>query len=332
MSSIVHPRPPAARRRGTLRRLVETRGIVGGHVSAHVTARLTAADGTPLVGSYLPAGGSEAAVLLLHGFGAHRRKPAYAYLADGLASRLPVLALDLRGHGASGGASTFGDREVDDVAAGVAWLRAMGHRRVIVVGLSMGATAAMHAAARGIDLTGLVVISATARFRTEPETEATRRLKRVWDSPVQRRTLRLLLGVDLAGPEQWGSPAHPVEMVTHARCPLLVVHGEDDAYFPMADAEELTQVAAGPSTLWREPAGFGHAEDGVSSAFVIALRAAVVACLERGQFPGRPGGKRPSGAVAESFRHRGAPERPTARSVQPGRRVRSAEISGLDAG
>jgi uncharacterized protein len=283
----VHPPRPAARRRGALRRLLETRGVVGGHTTPHVTTRLVADDGTPLVGSYLPAGGSDAAVLLLHGFGANRRKPAYARLADGLSSRLPVLALDLRGHGASGGWSTFGDREVDDVAAGVRWLRRVGHGRVVVVGLSMGATAAMHAAAQGIDLAGLVVISAVARFRTEPDTEATRRLKRVWDSPAHRRTLRLVLGIQLAGPEHWRSPAHPVEMVARSASPLLVVHGEDDAYFPMQDAEALVDAAAGPATLWREPVGFGHAEDGMSREFVAALTAAVTTCLDEGAFPAR---------------------------------------------
>lgn len=252
-----------------------------------MTTRLVAADGTALVGSYLPAGGADAAVLLLHGFGANRRKPAYARLADGLASRLPVLALDLRGHGESDGWSTFGDCEADDVAAGVEWLRRIGHRRVIVVGLSMGATAALHAAARGIDLDGLVVISGTARFRTEPETDATQRLKRVWDSPAQRRTLRLVLGIQLAGPESWRSPPHPVEMAAATTAPLLVVHGEDDVYFPMTDAEALAAAAAGPSTLWREPVGFGHAEDGISPAFVTALAAAVAACLDQGRFPDR---------------------------------------------
>ena len=287
MSTPVHLAPAPGRRRGPIRRLLETRGLVGRHEAPHVTTRLVAADGTRLVGSYLPASRAEEAVLLLHGFAANRRKPAYARLADGLASRVPVLALDLRGHGGSQGWSTFGDREVEDVVAGVDWLRRLGHARVVVVGLSMGATAALHAASTGLDLGGVVAISAPATFRDEPETEATRRLKRVWDSPAQRRALHLALGVRLAGPEHWRRPSHPVAMAAHITSPLLVVHGEDDAYFPMSDAEALAAAAGGPAMLWREPAGFGHAEDGVVPAFVDALGAAVVAGPRQGRFPAR---------------------------------------------
>jgi uncharacterized protein len=279
---------PAPPRRGPLRRLLEVRGLVGGHTAPHVTVRLLAPDGIPLAGSYLPSRGGAVAVLLLHGFAAHRRKPAYARLADGIARRLPVLALDLRGHGASGGWSTFGDHEAQDVAAGVACLQRLGHRRVVVVGLSMGATAAIHAASTGIEVVGLVAVSAPAWFRSVPETDATRRLKRVWDSPAQRTALRVGLGVRLAGPQRWGRPPHPVEMLARVRSPVLVVHGEDDAYFPVTDAEELTAAAGGTATLWREPAGFGHAEDGLSDGFIRALGDAVVVGARDARFPLRP--------------------------------------------
>ena len=289
MTTDVHPPRPPAPRRGPVRRLLEVRGLVGGHTAPHVQTRLRSSDGVLLTGSYLPGAGAEQgpAVLLAHGFAAHRRKPAYARLADGLAARLPVLALDLRGHGDSGGWSTFGDREALDIEAGVEWLRAMGHREVVGLGLSMGATAALHAAARGTRFDGLVLISAPARFRAVPETDPTRRLKRLWDSPGHRRVLWLVTGVRLAGPEQWRRPDHPVEMAGGVSAPLLVVHGRDDGYFPVDDARALMAAAAGPCTLWLEPAGFGHAEDGLTPPFIDDLRAAVVHASECGAFPDR---------------------------------------------
>ena len=287
MNAPVHPADRPAPRRGPLRRLLETRGLVGGHSAAHVTVRLVAGDGTRLAASYLPSGGGEVAVLMLHGFAANRRKPAYARLADGLAESLPVLALDLRGHGDSGGWSTFGDREVQDVAAGVDCLQQLGHRRVVIVGLSMGATAALHAASTGVEAAGLALVSAAARFRSVPETDATRRLKRVWDSPTQRTALRLGLGVRLAGPQHWGRPPHPVQMISRVRSPTLVVHGEDDAYFPVSDAEELVAAAGGPAVLWREPHGFGHAEDGLTDVFITTLRTALIAGVRDREFPRR---------------------------------------------
>jgi uncharacterized protein len=252
-----------------------------------VAARLRASDGTALAASYLPGPGGEAAVLLAHGFAANRRKPAYARLADGLASRLPVLALDLRGHGGSQGWCTLGDREALDVEAGVAWLRAMGHRRVVVVGLSMGGTAVLHAASSGMALDGVVTISAPARFRDVPENDPTRRLKRIWDSPSQRQVMRFGLGVRLAGPARWRRPEHPVLMAGRVRSPTLVVHGEDDAYFPVEDAEVIAEAVGGPVRLWIEPRGFGHAEDGLTPGFVDALGRAIVTSLRRGEFPAR---------------------------------------------
>lgn len=285
----VHPPPPrpTPRQRRALRRWLETRGLVGRHERAHVTTRLVASDGTRLVGTYLPAAGGPAAVLLLHGFGAHRRKPAYARLADGLSDHLPVLALDLRGHGDSRGWSTLGDREVEDVAAGLRWLRRVGHERVVVVGLSMGATAAMHASVviGGVD--ALVVVSATSRFREPPETEPLRRLAGIWQSPARRGALRLLVGVQLAGPRAWGPPPHPVELMADSAQPLLVVHGEDDPYFPSSDGVELAAASAGQATLWLEPPGFGHAEDGLTPAFIRRLGTAVDGMLATGRFPER---------------------------------------------
>jgi uncharacterized protein len=293
------PSPPAPRRgpprRGPARRYLEARGVVGGLPGPRVQARLRADDGTDLSGTYLPGPGGGAfasgraspAVLVLHGFGANHRKPAYARLATGLARRLPVLAVDLRGHGRSGGRSTLGDHEVGDVVAGVRWLQAFGHDEVVLVGLSMGGTAALHAAAAGAPVAAVVTISAPAWFRDRAETPPMRRLEGVWHSPSQRLLLRLLVGITLAGPEAWRSPPHPAEMAAAIGAPLLVVHGLDDAYFPMSDAHALVAARGEGAVLWEEPAGFGHAEDGLTPRFVAALGEAIVEVVDRGRFPDR---------------------------------------------
>lgn len=289
MTPFVQPiwhRPP---RRGPVRRFAETRGLVGGHRAPHVVTRLMTHDGVRLGASYL-AGPAPAptAVLLLHGFGANRRKPAYAALADGLARFAPVLALDLRGHGRSGGSSTFGDREEADVHAGAAWLRAFGHERVVVVGLSMGATAAIHALWRGMPAMALATISAPARFLDPAPVGPLQRLETLWHSDLQRGLLRAGLGVRLADPDAWRSPPDPELMVASIAQPLLLVHAEDDAYFPIEDAERLAARHAGPSTVWRERAGFGHAEDGLTPAFVDRLGRAIIEVARTGRYPAGP--------------------------------------------
>jgi pimeloyl-ACP methyl ester carboxylesterase len=247
---------------------------------------LRAADGTRLAGTYLPGpAAAPVAVLVLHGFAANRRKPAYARLADGLSARFPVLTLDLRGHGGSDGPSTFGDHEVADVDAGLGWLRAVGHDRVVTVGLSMGATAGLNAASLGAPTDALVTVSAPAFFRDQPGTPALRRLHRIWSRPSGRAGMRLLLGIKIAGPAGWRSPSHPHEMAAAVEVPWLVVHGADDGYFPPSDADALGAAAGGPVVVWQQPAGFGHAEDGLTPAFVQRLSDAIDRFARTGTFP-----------------------------------------------
>lgn len=280
------PSPPTVR--GPVRRFLEARGIVGRITSAHVTARFETADGVPLVGSYLPGPGPvQPAVLLVHGFAASRRKPAYARLAVALGAQAPVLTIDLRGHGDSGGVCTLGDAEHLDVEAALTWLRGFGHDRVLAVGVSMGATAVLHAVSEGAELAGMATVSAPGWFRDPPDTAPLQRLHDVWTSPARRRALQAALGVCLAGPDAWSSPPHPVEMLAGASIPYLAVHGHDDAYFPATDGAALVAAAAGPAVGWLEPAGFGHAEDGFTPTFNRRLARAVLVADALGSFPSR---------------------------------------------
>lgn len=306
LSKDVQPRAPRTapspgrRVRGPWRRFAETRGWLGGFGGTTVTARLRATDGTWLIGSLLPGPAQHgAAIVLAHGFGASRRKPAYARLAEGLATTAPVLSLDLRGHGGSGGASTLGDRERADVVAAVDWLEGLGFERVVLVGASMGATAVLHAAARELgdtgevevvasrsaQVAGLVLISAPAWFRDPAPAGPLRRLERVWHDPLRRTALGLGLGIRLAPPSAWSDPPTSTELVGRIAVPTLVVHGADDAYFPLEDALALHAAAGGPVQLWAEPVGFGHAEDGLGPAMVARLTAAVGVVLRDGVFP-----------------------------------------------
>ncbi len=272
------------KRRGTIRRLLEVRGAVGGHRAPHHEVDLTAADGTRVRASWLPGPGGEApAVVIAHGFAAHRRKPSYALLADCLSGFAHVLSLDLRGHGSSAGSCTFGDLEALDVAAGVSWLRAAGHRRIVTIGASMGAASVLHALADGIAVEATVTVSAQAELGST-ETPPLRRLDRIWRSDWRRFAMRVLTGVRVVPPSAWSPYPHPRDLARKIEMPWLIVHGRDDHFFPLGHAKTLHECSAGDATLWVEDR-FGHAEEGFTPAFSIALGGAIREVLTSGRFP-----------------------------------------------
>jgi dienelactone hydrolase len=81
-------------------------------------------------------------VLAVHGLDS--RKENHADFAERVATAgMAALALDLRGHGASGGALDGG--LIDDVLAGLDELAARGHRPLGVRGSSLGGLLALHA-------------------------------------------------------------------------------------------------------------------------------------------------------------------------------------------
>jgi pimeloyl-ACP methyl ester carboxylesterase len=275
-------------RRSAVRGLLEARGAIGGFRAPHRDLVLHAADGTRLAASYLPGPGADApAALIAHGFAAHRRKPAYALLADVLAGFAHVLILDLRGHGESDGRCTVGDRERFDVAAGIEVLRAAGHERVVGVGLSMGGIALLHAANQGARVDAAVVISVPARARAV-ETPDMARLDRVWRTGWKRWSFQVTTGVRVAPISACQPCPDPLEVVPQLDAPLLVVHADGDHFFPFErHAPPVAEATTSPVTLWREPADFGHAEDGITPAFAVALGQALQAVVITGQFPDR---------------------------------------------
>src|ERR1700754_3128490 len=100
-------------------------------------------DGVPLSGVFLPGPGGDTAIVVGHGFTHHHRHPSTRTVLAALSRHAPVVALDMRGHGRSGGRSTVGDRELLDLDAAVAWARTQGCSRVATVGFSLGAAVAL---------------------------------------------------------------------------------------------------------------------------------------------------------------------------------------------
>ncbi|HKY66909.1 MAG TPA: alpha/beta fold hydrolase, partial [Acidimicrobiales bacterium] len=84
-------------------------------------------DGLTLAAdAWLPAAPPTTAVVLVHGFTAHRREPSVMAMAHDLRDAgHAVVVHDMRGHGDSEGLCTLGDRERHDVAAATEAARAL---------------------------------------------------------------------------------------------------------------------------------------------------------------------------------------------------------------
>lgn len=243
------------------------RGEQDGFAGAHSHFWCDTADGVRLAGTRLGEQ-AETAVVLVHGFMAYRTKPKWRVLAEGLARRFTVFTFDLRGHGQSEGACTGGELEALDVEAVVAHARGRGFRRVVTVGASLGGIAVVRHAALHRDIDAAVAISTPALWVTSPS-KAVRRMTWVFTSRFGRALARRVMGTRIH--LSWGDPEPPAELVARiAPLPLLLVHGEDDHFFPASDAQMLFERAGEPKRLWIVP-HFGHAEDGFTPAFAEQL-------------------------------------------------------------
>ena len=290
---------------------------------------LRTADGVPLSGLLLPAlpglprspevpgvppEAAQVGVVVVHGLGMAARRPEVLAPAERLRAVGPVLVLDARGHGRSGGASTLGLLEPLDVDAAVARLRDLGCAAVVTVGFSMGATAVVRHAALGprptvsggvgplrgagggaaappqveghllrASVDAVVAVSCPARWH-DPDSRRLHALRRAVARRPGRALLRAAWGARVA---PWAPRVEPEDTVTLVArvspAPLLLVHGVDDAWVGASHATALRAAARPPVALWRLT-GAGHAETG-ARADLGARLAAVLPALARGAAP-----------------------------------------------
>ncbi|MEW1546193.1 alpha/beta hydrolase family protein [Streptomyces tsukubensis] len=238
-------------------------------------AQLRTSDGVRIEAFYQPyrrpgAAGNPSkpgpAIVVAHGFTGSLDRPAVRRAAAAFAAHAAVVTFSFRGHGRSGGRSTLGDREVLDLAAAIGWARAQGHPRIATVGFSLGGSvvlrhAALYSAGRGgrteARTDAVAAVSAPARWYYRG-TPPMRRVQWMISHPLGRAVGRYGLRTRIDERDWDPVPLSPVEAVPLiAPTPLLIVHGDRDAYFPVDHPRML--AAAGPAELWLEP-GMGHAE------------------------------------------------------------------------
>ncbi len=214
---------------------------------------LRTTDGLELVAHCrLAAGTPRAAVVVVHGFSASAACPNVEALADALhADDLDVITYDARGHGDSPGESTLGDHEQHDVEAAVGLARER-TPRVILVGASMGAIAALRYAVTDAELTGVVTVSCPAAWRL-PRNVRGVLAAAMTRTRVGRRATHRLCGVRIA--DQWTNPAPPIELAPLLTVPITFIHGTDDRFIAVRDAARLWDATPSRAS-WSSYAGW----------------------------------------------------------------------------
>lgn len=133
---------------------------------------LKTADGVTLQADAQGAG--ERGVILLHGDG--RSRADWSGVAAALARQkgVQVISVDLRGHGATGGTLTPEAylAMVEDAKAAATWLRAKGAKKVAVVGMDLGGSVALHAAAADPAVGNVILVNPRLSVQGFKVTEA----------------------------------------------------------------------------------------------------------------------------------------------------------------
>ncbi|MEU7892592.1 alpha/beta fold hydrolase [Nonomuraea sp. NPDC049152] len=221
---------------------------------------LRTADGVRIDAAHTPSRGrGDLGIVVAHGFTGSWRERTARGIAHVLSAFGGVMAFDFRGHGRSGGETTVGDLEVLDIEAAVRHARVVGYSSVAVVGFSMGAAVAIRHAGLHHGVDAVAAVSGPARWYyrgTKPMRQVHWAIERPfgrWAARVAKRT-RIARG-------QWDPvPMPPYEAAALiSPTPLLVVHGDADAFFPLEHAHQIFDGAREPKELWIERA-YGHAE------------------------------------------------------------------------
>ncbi|HEX3492882.1 MAG TPA: alpha/beta fold hydrolase [Streptosporangiaceae bacterium] len=244
-------------------------------------------DGVPIDAVHLP-GDSSLGIVVAHGFTQNWQRPGVRKVATRLTRFGGVVTFDFRGHGRSGGSSTLGDKEIKDVDVAVAYARELGYAKVATVGFSMGASIVLRHAGLVGGVDAVVSVSGPGRWYYRG-TKPMRKVHFAIENRLGRLFTHRVLGTRINGGRWDPAPVPPADAAARiAPTPLLIVHGDQDEFFPVDHAEQLYEAARDPRELWIIP-GFGHAESGIQLPVLDRIGTWLQAAVS-GQLPTAPSG------------------------------------------
>ncbi len=238
--------------------------------------RVPTAGGKRLHAWWVPGGGgARPAVVLVHGWGRNVER-TLPYVAMLNPAGFGLLAFDARHHGASdpdGHASM--KKFSEDIRAAIEFLARrpdVDAARLAVVGLSIGGSAAIHAAAHDARIRAVVTVGSFADPREVI-------VRAGLGSPLLAPALPLALRY-----VEWRVGARfaelaPERVASRAAARFLFVHGEEDATVPAADVDRLARAAGARAEAWRI-AGRGHSDCHLEPGFARRLTGFLAAALD----------------------------------------------------
>lgn len=197
--------------------------------------------------------GSRRVVVVSPGIFLHRESVEHRALGRRLSRIADVLTLDVRGHGDSEGAFTWGVREPDDVAA-VAFALRRDYDRVGGLGFSFGGHHVGMAAALHRAFDAVALVAAPRNLFLLDHNFLTAGLLRSAPLILRRERRRTRLGFPLRPPASLAGAIGRIAPV-----PLLVAHGTADWLVPGSHARTLFARAGEPKQLVMIEGGL-HAE------------------------------------------------------------------------
>ncbi|HEY4545962.1 MAG TPA: alpha/beta fold hydrolase [Pedomonas sp.] len=197
-----------------------------------------------------PDGGIEAYALFAHCFACTKNSLAAVHIARGLAAHgIATLRFDFTGLGESEG--EFGQHpysaDVADLAAAAAFMEAQGMSAQLLIGHSLGGTAALAAAAQMPDVKAVVTIGSpyeashvTNLFAAELD-----EIMRYGEAPVRLGPATFSLSRNFVEDLSRHSPHERIQTLGRA---LLILHAPTDAIVGIENAESIFSVARHPKS------------------------------------------------------------------------------------
>ena len=250
-----------------------------------VTLRTT--DGVRLQGIVFRASKPrQSGLLLVHGYGGTFYGAYFAKLGEAAAKAgYDTLALNMRDHDAGPKKSSFTDNQ-SDIATGAAYLRQLGHRRLVLLGQSMGTNRVLYyqAASGDPDIAATILVSGPGdlfewnvwQFGKEKAQAQVDEALKLQQAGREEEMMLVDLGplgkalytarylLSMRGPDRRSNPYTNLGKVKN---PILIVQGTADKLIA-ADIGKRLQAAAGPTAVLASIEGAEHGFDNHESALI----------------------------------------------------------------